>query len=79
MGDMGNMQDTINQYMDSCRQARKGIDDLNEQIIQAQKEGTGLQGLQERRYLLYSELADMQAAITAMKEYLDTGAAREAG
>lgn len=72
---MTSMWQTIQQYKHSCSALRKRIDELNTQISgHTQPQNNEIpNNLQQRRYLLYTELYEMETAIHEMQQYLSPG------
>lgn len=62
----------IAQYEQSCTQVRQRIAELTNRIAGREplRAAESVKSLQQRRYLLYCELADMEEAIAQMAEYV---------
>jgi len=74
---MQDIETTIAQYRQSCAKVRARIAWLGEEIIKARQQGQAVKELMDRRYLLYTELTDMQYAIGCLKDYNKTANRRE--
>lgn len=68
---MKDMIQIINSYEAGIRLLQERIDQLTGQIVLAERkqEPQNLQRLRTRRYLLYTEIWDMERSIRSMKEY----------
>lgn len=74
---MQDIQQTIDEYRQSCDQILRRIHALNDQINgRAACGNTPPHLLMRRRKLLYTELAEMQASICEMEEYIEAAATR---
>lgn len=73
---MTDITTTIAEYSASMALVRRRIDELNQRISSASihEEGDSRKILETRRYMLYSELWEMEGAMDALQEYLDATA-----